>query len=107
MEKNSTGTTKTPNYAASLLKPRAQGQKDRSVWAIGLAAVWIPFFTATNAAGESNIPSDVLGAPIRLQRNQDGTPKFSKAGKPVLRTVKELSDQIRIVRDNFTRYHWS
>ena len=65
--------------------------------------VWLfPVFTATNTAGETAIPPEALGAPLRLQRNPDGTPKFSQTGRPVIRVVKELSDQIRIVRENFT-----
>ncbi len=98
---NATPETKAPSYAAQLLMPRARANDDKRVWSIGLAATWIPFFTATNATGESAIPSEVLGAPIRLQKNQDGTPKFSKNGKPQLRVVKELNDQIRIIRENF------
>ncbi len=102
MEKNNTKTANTPNYVSALLMPHAESKSDKRVWSVPLLGVWVPFFTATNAAGETDIASDVLGAPIRLQKNQDGTPKFSKNGKPVLRTVKELSDQIRLVRDNFT-----
>ena len=102
MDKSNTETSNTPNYVSALLMPHAESKSDRRVWSVPLLGVWVPFFTATNAAGETDIGSDVLGAPIRLQKNQDGTPKFSKNGKPVLRTVKELSDQIRLVRDNFT-----
>ena len=102
MDKSNTKTPNTPNYVSALLMPHAEAKSDRRVWSVPLLGVWVPFFTATNAAGETDISSDVIGAPIRLQRNQDGTPKFSKNGKLVLRTVKELSDQIRLVRDNFT-----
>ncbi len=101
MDKNSTTQSKSPSYVSALLMPRAQAASDKRVWSVPLAGVWVPFFVATNTAGETDIAPDVLGAPIRLQRNQDGTPKFSKNGKPVLRTVKELSDQIRLVRENF------
>ncbi|MDD4986305.1 MAG: hypothetical protein PHQ43_11060, partial [Dehalococcoidales bacterium] len=62
-----------PNYVSALLMPRAESKSDRRAWSIPLLGVWVPFFTATNAAGESAIPSEVLGAPIRLQRNKDGT----------------------------------
>ena len=105
MDKSNTktpNTPNTPNYVSALLMPHAESKSDRRVWSVPLLGVWVPFFTATNTAGETDIAADVLGAPIRLQKNQDGTPKFSKNGKPVLRTVKELSDQIRLVRDNFT-----
>ena len=101
MHKNSTKTPNTPNYVSALLMPHAESKSDKRVWSVPLLGVWVPFFTATNAAGETDIAADVIGAPIRLQKNQDGTPKFSKNGRPVLRTAKELSDQIRLVRDNF------
>ena len=92
----------TPGYVSALLKPAPGRGSDRRVWSIELQGVWIPFFTATNTAGETAIPHEALGAPLRLQREQDGTPRFTKSGRPVIRVVKELSDQIRIVRDNFS-----
>ena len=96
------GKTNTPRHIANLLKPVTQSATDRRVWSIPLQGTWIPFFTATNVSGETAIPSEALGAPLRLQRNLDGTPKFSQTGRPVIRVVKELSDQIKIVRENFT-----
>ena len=92
----------TPSYISALLKPMPGKGTDRRAWSIPLQGVWIPFFTATNTAGETAIAAEALGAPLRLQRNPDGTPKFGNTGRPVIRIVKELSDQIRIVRDNFT-----
>ncbi len=65
-------------YVAALLQPLKNTQGDRRVWSIPLNGVWIPFFTATNVAGETAIPAEALGAPVRLQREQDGTPKFRK-----------------------------
>ncbi|MEK7994109.1 MAG: hypothetical protein AAB403_09930 [Planctomycetota bacterium] len=92
----------TPVYIKTLLKPpAAQPSSDRRVWSVPLGGVWIPFFTATNVAGETAISADVLGAPLRLAREQDGVPKFSSKGKPVIRVVKELADQVKIVRENF------
>jgi hypothetical protein len=64
--------------------------------------VWIPFFTATNAAGETAIPADALGCPLRLVKDKDGTPRFSPTGRPIIRVAKDLADQVRIVRENFT-----
>ena len=55
-----------------------------------------------NTAGETALAPEVLGAPLRLQRQKDHTPQFSPNGRPVIRVVKELSDQIRMVRENFT-----
>ncbi len=92
----------TPVYIKNLLKPPAsQPSSDRRVWSIPLAGVWLPFFVATNTVAETAIAADVLGAPLRLAREQDGTPKFSSKGKPVVRVVKELADQVRLVRENF------
>ena len=92
----------TPGYISTLLQPMAERGSDRRAWSIPLQGVWLPFFTATNTQGETAIHAEVLGAPLRLVREKDGTPRFSKTGRPVIRVVKELSDQIRIVRENFT-----
>jgi len=91
----------TPGYISALVKPLPGRGSDRRAWSIPLAGVWLPFFTATNTAGETAIEAEVLGAPLRLQYEKDGTPKFGQNGKPVIRIVKELSDHIRIVRENF------
>jgi len=92
----------TPNYIKALLIPTANKPTARKVWSIDLEAVWLPFFTATNVTGDSCIPSEALGAPIRLAYDPDGSVKFSKAGRPVTKVVKDLSDSIRLVRENFT-----
>jgi len=93
----------TPNYIKSLILPR-NGNKPttRRVWSIDLMQVWLPFFTATNTAGATNLPPDALGAPLRLGYNADGSVKFSKAGRPVMKVAKDISDTVRLVRDNFT-----
>ena len=90
----------TPGYITASLQPIAGAGTDRRVWGIPLNGVWIPFFLATNTQGNTAIASEALGAPLRLQREDDGTPKFSKTGRPVIRVVKALADQVRIVRDN-------
>ena len=56
---------------------------------------------SSNTAGETAIEAEVLGAPLRLQYEKDGTPKFSQNGKPVIRIARELSEQIKLVRENF------
>ncbi|MEE9201617.1 MAG: hypothetical protein V3U31_00290 [Dehalococcoidia bacterium] len=93
--------TETPQYITALLQPIPGRSSDRRVWSIPLAGVWQPFFTATNAAGETAVPADALGHPLRLALEKDGTPKFSTSGRPTFRVAKELADQVRIVRDNF------
>jgi len=93
----------TPNYIKSLIFPRnGQKARDRRVWSIELSRVWLPFLTATNTAGETAIPADALGAPLRLAYNPDGSVKFSKSGRPVMRVAKDIADTVRMVRDNFT-----
>ena len=93
----------TPNYIKALLIP-TNGNKPRArrVWGIDLETIWLPFFTATNTMGDTAIPSDALGAPLRLGYNADGSVKFSKTGRPVTKVVKDIADSVRLVKDNFT-----
>ncbi len=91
-----------PAYIKNLLRPNGQKPSGRKVWSIDLETVWLPFFTATNTEGITVIPSEALGAPLRLAYELDGSVKFnSKTGKPVIKVVKDVSDQIRLVRENF------
>ncbi|MBA7568705.1 hypothetical protein ES708_10439 [subsurface metagenome] len=93
----------TPSYIKGLITPRnGQGAKDRRVWGVELARVWLPFMTACNTTGELAIPADALGSPLRLAYNADGSVKFSKAGRPVTRVAKPIAECVRMVRDNFT-----
>ena len=91
----------TPSYIAALLQPQPSKPTGRKVWSIDLETVWLPFFTATNTVKATAIPSEALGAPLRLQYEDDGEVKFSKAGRPVVRVVKEIADQVKVVRENF------
>lgn len=90
------------SYIADLAIPlpttRSAGRKS---WSVDVETVWVPYFTATNVMGRSRLPSDVLGAPLRLRYDKDGTPRFDKSGKPTYSVAKSLSDQVRIVRENF------
>ena len=92
----------TPNYIKSLLTPNTKKPQGRKVWSIDLETVWIPFFTATNTVGDTAIPSEALGCPMRLAYDKTGAVRFSQTGRPVVRVAKELSDNVRLVRDNFT-----
>jgi len=92
----------TPDYIKSLLAPRTKQPQGRKVWSIDLETVWLPFFTATNAMGDSAIPSASLGCPMRLAYDKAGQVRFSANGKPVIRVDKVISDNVRMVRDNFT-----
>ena len=92
----------TPNYIKSLLIPNGKKPRGRRVWSIDLETVWLPFFTATNTMGDTVIPADALGAPLRLAYDQDGSVKFSKTGRPVTKVAKDIADNVRLVKDNFT-----
>ena len=92
----------TPNYIKVLLIPNGKKPAGRRAWGIDLETVWLPFFTATNTMGDTAIPADAMGAPLRLGYNADGSVKFSKTGRPVTKVVKEIADSVRLVRDNFT-----
>ena len=91
----------TPNYIKSLLLPNAKSPQGRRVWSIDLETVWLPFFTATNTMGDTAIPLDALGSPIRLAYDKDGSVKFSKSGRVVSRVVKPIADSVTLIRQNF------
>jgi hypothetical protein len=39
---------------------------------------------------------------MRLAYDKTGAVRFSQTGRPVVRVAKELSENVRLVRDNFT-----
>ena len=92
----------TPSYIKALLIPNGKKPAGRKVWSIDLETVWLPFFTASNVVGDTRIPAEALGAPLRLAYDTDGSVKFSKTGRPITKVVKEIGDSVRMVRDNFT-----
>ena len=92
----------TPNYIKSLVTPTTKQPQGRKVWSIDLQQVWLPFFTATNTMGDTAIPSDAIGCPLRLGYDKAGQVRFSQAGRPVIRVAKEIADNVKMVRDNFT-----
>jgi hypothetical protein len=91
----------TPDYIKALLAPTKSSRGSRRAWSIDVESVWVPFFTATNVMGETNLADDVLGAPIRLAKTPDGEVRFTASGRPVMRVHPELNSQIGIVRENF------
>lgn len=94
-------TNSTPNYIKALLAPTKSSRGSRRAWSIDVESVWVPFFTATNVMGETNLADDVLGAPIRLAKGKDGEVRFTTSGRPVMRLHPELNAQIGMVRENF------
>jgi len=91
----------TPSYIKALIQPRQKSESGRKVWSIDLQYVWLPFFTATNVQGDTAIPHEAIGAPLRLAKDKDGSIRFNKTGRPVLKVAGELSEAIRMVRENF------
>jgi hypothetical protein len=91
----------TPTYIKALLQPNGKKPAGRKVWSLDLEMVWLPFFTATNLQGDTSIPVDALGAPLRLGYAQDGSVKFSKTGRPVIKVAKPIADSVKLVRENF------
>ncbi len=93
--------TKTPAYIQSLVKPSQQSGPSRRVWSVDLESVWVPFFTATNVTGATTVPSEDLGAPLRLNKARDGQVRFGSNGRPQLRVAPKLNEAITDVRSNF------
>lgn len=90
-------------YIKYLLTPSGKKSGDRRSWSISIENTWVPFFTATNVKGDgvTPIPDDVLGMPLRLAKQKDGSIRFSDSGRPVMRVAPELNAQIAIVRQKF------
>jgi len=51
--------------------------------------------------GDTAIPSDALGSPIRLAYDKDGSVKFSKTGRVISKVAKPISDSVTLIRQNF------
>ena len=91
----------SPQYIRNLLLPSTKSPRGRRVWSIDLETTWLPFFMATNTMGDTAIPADALGSPIRLAYDKDGSVRFSKSGRPVSRVAKPISDSVTLIRQNF------
>lgn len=91
----------SPQYIKNLLLPQTKSPAGRRVWSIDLETVWLPFLTATNTMGDTAIPVDALGCPIRLVYDKDGSVRFSKTGRPVSRVAKPISASVTLIRQNF------
>jgi len=89
------------SYIAQLVKPVTNKSSSRKVWSVDLETVWLPFFTATNAMGNTAIKHEALGCPLRLGYNKDGSVKFRIDGKPVIQVAKDIASNVRLVRENF------
>jgi hypothetical protein len=62
---------------------------------------FLPFFRATNKEGLTAIPREHLDKPLWLQRNRDGSTKFGKNGRPVVKVSKELTEHTKLLIYNF------
>lgn len=90
----------TPSYIKSLLMPNGKSKSGRRVWGVDMETVWLPLLHATNVMGDTAIPNEALGAPIRLSYDKDGGVKFGKSGRPVTKVVKEISQTVTLIREN-------
>jgi hypothetical protein len=91
----------TPTYIKALLRHNGKKPAGRKVWSIDLETTWLPFFMATNVSGDTQLPSDALGCPLRLAIASDGAVKFGKSGRPTFKVAKELGEAVKMVRENF------
>lgn len=93
----------TPKYIQALFKPRQNGKAPsvRRVWGLDLQAFWVPVLTATNVVNLTDIPSDALGAPLRLNLASDGSVKFQKSGRPSYGVAKPIRDAVKVAQENF------
>ncbi len=89
------------DYITEMVKPNGKKTSERKVWSIGLESTLIPFFVATNATGRTKLDRDAIGSPLRLAYNDDNSVKFNKAGKPVIKVAKAISDQVKVMRENY------
>lgn len=92
----------TPDYIKSLLVPNGKKPAGRRIWSLDLESIWLPFLTATNLQGDTAIPLEALGAPLRLGYSPDGAVKFTKFGRPVIKVAKEIADSVKLIRENFS-----
>ena len=93
--------TKSPSFISALVTPGPGSASGRKSWSIDVENVWVPFFTATNAQGDTDVSPETLGAPIRLAVDKAGAVRFTQNGRPSMRIAPELSQQIKVVRENF------
>ena len=97
-----TTTVPVPDYVKNLTKPNDGGNPPvKRAWSIDVQNVWVPFFTATNVTGQTEVPSEDLGAPVRLAKGRDGSIRFSQNGRPSTRIAPELNKHIKMVQANF------
>ncbi|MBA7634359.1 hypothetical protein ES703_41943 [subsurface metagenome] len=90
----------TPSYIKQLLQPNGNKKQGRRIWSIDLETVWLPLFHATNVMGDTAIPSEALGCPIRLSMDKAGAVKFTQSNRPVTKVVKEISQTVTLIREN-------
>ena len=90
----------TPSYIKQLLMPNGKSKAGRRVWSVDLETVWLPFFHATNVMGDTALPSEALGAPIRLSYDKDGAVKFGRTGRPQTKVAKDITQTVTLIREN-------
>jgi len=90
-----------PDFIQALFAPKAPKSVDKKTWGISVNTVFVPLFTASNADGLTAISNEAIGAPYRIARDTDGTPKLSASGKPIIRLNKDFAEQVGLQRENY------
>ena len=86
--------------AQAMIRPTHKAA-DKRAWSIPVATTWVPFFTAMNTRGYTAIEPDVLGAPVRLARDKDGSIQFDKTGRPRTKVHPVLAEHVKVARGNY------
>ena len=97
----STNNENGNGFIKAMVATRPNSGPEKKSWGIGVENVLVPFFTATNAMGETDVSPDALGAPVRLATNKDGTVRYSNNGRPSTRVAPEITNQVKLMRENF------
>lgn len=94
-------TIVAPDYIKAMAKPNGNKPVGRKVWGIDLELVILPLLTAMNLNGDGVVPHAAIGAPLRLGYAQDGSVKFHKSGRPVIKVVKEVADFMKLSKESY------
>ncbi len=95
-------TQENKSFISALVSPGPGSASGKKSWSIDVETVLVPFFTATNAMGDTQLSPETLGAPIRLGIQKDGSVRFTQTGRPSMRIAPELTQQVKILRENLT-----
>ncbi len=83
-----------------LSQPIPAAKRDRKLNGISVFETWVPFTTALVVEDKVHIPASDLGCPYQLVLEKDGTPKVSKAGKPMFRMAASIREVSKVAMFN-------